>query len=132
MHHQTGEHQSAIDKVIICLHLHAPPCANTNPAVSSMSEAEILYTFWNGFKAYQYRTYPYDAASCWLSPDVVKVDSYLWHEKYSLHSTKVLGFVACRTTSKLCGIGAAECREVLGWSETNQDWQTFSFEWRVN
>ena len=47
----TGEHQSAIDKVII--RLHAPPCANTNSAVSSMSEAEILDTFWNEFKAYQ-------------------------------------------------------------------------------
>jgi hypothetical protein len=38
----------------------------------------------------------------------VKGDSYLWHEKYSLRSTKVLGFVACRVTSKLVGIGAAE------------------------
>ena len=82
----TGEHQSAIDKVII--RLHAPPCANTNSAVSSMSKAEILDTFWNEFKAYQYRPYPYDAASRWLSPDVVKGDSYLWHEheKYSLPS----------------------------------------------
>ena len=38
----TGEHQSAIDKVII--RLHAPPCANTNPAVSSMSKPDILDT----------------------------------------------------------------------------------------
>jgi len=102
----TGEYQSAIDKVII--RLHAPPCANTNPAVSSMSKADILGTFLNEFKAYQYRMYPYDSASRWLSQDVVKGDSYLWHEKYSLRSTKVLGFVACRVTSKLCGIGAAE------------------------
>ena len=51
----------------------------------------------------------YDAASRWLtSPDVVKGDSYLWHEKYSLRLAKVLGFVACHTTSKLCGIGATE------------------------
>ena len=102
-----GDHQSAIDRVIN--RLHAPPCANTtNPAVLSMTEADILDTFWNEFKAYQYCTYPYDVASCWLSQDVVKGDSYLWHEKYSLRSTKVLGFVACRVTSKLCGIGAAE------------------------
>ena len=101
-----GDHQSAIDRVIN--RLHAPPCANTNPAVSSMSKADILGTFLNEFKAYQYRMYPYDSASRWLSQDVVKGDSYLWHEKYSLRSTKVLGFVACRVTSKLCGIGAAE------------------------
>ena len=115
----TGDHQSAIDKGII----RTPPCANTNPAVSSiMSEPDILDTFWTKFKAYPYRMYPYDVASRWLSQDVVKGESYLWHEKYSLHSTKVLGFVACRVTSKLCGIGAAERCWVLGWSETNQDW----------
>ena len=34
--------------------------------------------------------------------------SHLWHEKYSLPYTNVLGFVACRTTSKNLGIGAAE------------------------
>jgi hypothetical protein len=101
-----GDHQSAIDRVIN--RLHAPPCANTNPAVLSMTEADVLDTFWNEFKAYQNRTYPYDVASRWLSQDVVKGDSYLWHEKYSLRSTKVLGFLACRVTSKLCGIGAAE------------------------
>ena len=35
-------------------------------------------------------------------------NSYLWHEKYSMFTTKVLGFVACQVTSKFCGIGAAE------------------------
>ena len=68
----TGDHQSAIDRVIS--RLHAPPCANTNPAVLSMSEADILDTFWNKFKAYQYRTYPYDVASRWLSQDVVNCE----------------------------------------------------------
>jgi hypothetical protein len=73
-----------------------------------MSLAEILDTFWNEFKAYQHRTYPYDAASRWLSQDIVNGNSYLWHEKYSMRTTKVLGFVAGRVTSKVCGIGAAE------------------------
>ena len=30
------------------------------------------------------------------------------YQKYSLPCTKVLGFVACRTTSKVIGIGAAD------------------------
>ena len=102
----TGEHQSAIDKVVT--RLHAPPCANSNPSVSSMTMAEILDTFWNEFKAFQQRLYPYDATSRWLSVDVLNGNSYLWHEKYSMRTTKVLGYVACRVTSKLCGIGAAE------------------------
>ena len=33
----------------------------------------------------------------------------LWHQKYSLSCIKVLGIVACRVTSKVLGIGAAEC-----------------------
>ncbi len=32
----------------------------------------------------------------------------MWHEKYSLLYTVVLGFVGCRVTSKLCGIGPAK------------------------
>ena len=89
----TGDHQSAIDRVIS--RLHAPPCANTNTAVLSMTEADILDTFWNEFKAYQYRTYPYDVASCWLSQDVVKGHSYLWHEKYSVGVGRGSGFPGC-------------------------------------
>ena len=32
----------------------------------------------------------------------------MWHQKYSLPCTKVLGFVACRVTSNFLGIGASE------------------------
>ena len=35
-------------------------------------------------------------------------NSHLWHQKYSLPCTKVLGFVACRVTSNVLGIGTAE------------------------
>ena len=34
--------------------------------------------------------------------------SHLWHQKYSLPCTKVLGFAACRVTSKVLVIGAAD------------------------
>ncbi len=40
--------------------------------------------------------------------DVTSGNSYLWHEKYSIPYTSVLGYVACHVTSKLCGIGLAE------------------------
>ena len=36
-------------------------------------------------------------------------NSHLWHQKYLLPYTKVLGFFACRVTSKILFIGAAEC-----------------------
>ena len=35
-------------------------------------------------------------------------NSHLWHQKYSLPFTKVLGFFACRVTSTVFVIGAAE------------------------
>ena len=73
-----------------------------------MSSHEIIDTFWNEFKAFQNRTNPYHDASRWANYDVTIGNSYLWHEKYSLPYTTVLGYVACRVTSKLCGIGPAE------------------------
>ena len=44
----------------------------------------------------------------WKRKDISDGNSHLWHQKYSLTFTKVLGFVACRVTSKVLGIGAAE------------------------
>ena len=39
--------------------------------------------------------------------------SNLWHQKYLIPCTKVLGFVSCRVTSKVLGIVAEEC----SWSD---------------
>ena len=44
----------------------------------------------------------------WKSKDISYGKSHLWHKKYSLPFTMVLGFVACRVTSKVLGIGAAD------------------------
>ena len=42
------------------------------------------------------------------SKDIRYGNSHLWHQKYSLPCTKVLGFLAYRVTSKVIGIGASE------------------------
>ena len=102
----TGHHRDAIEKVVS--RLHVPPCPNTNPAILTMLPHEIIDTFWNEFKAFQNCTNPYHEMSRWASADCVSGKSYLWHEKYSLPYTVVLGYVGCRVTSKLCGIGPAE------------------------
>ena len=44
----------------------------------------------------------------WNSKDTTDGNSNLRHQKYSLTYTTVLGFVACRVTSKIPGIGSAE------------------------
>ncbi len=101
-----GTHRDAIEKVVSQLHM--PPCPNTNPAVSSMFLQDIIDTFWNEFKAFQNCTHPYLEPSHWATYDATQGNYFLWHEKYSILYTSVLGFVACHVTSKLCGIGPAE------------------------
>jgi hypothetical protein len=102
----TGMHHDAIEKEVSRLHM--LPCPNTNPAVSSMSLPSIIDTFWNEFKAFQNCTHPYHEPSHWATYDATKGNSYLWHEKYSISYMSVLGFMTCRVTSKLCGIGPAK------------------------
>jgi hypothetical protein len=103
----TGKHCDAIEKVVT--RLHVPPCPNLNPNVQTMLPHEIIETFWNEFKAFQNCTQTYHNMSRWASSECVSgKSSYLWHEKYSLLYTVVLGFVGCHVTSKLCGIGPAE------------------------
>ena len=81
---------------------------NSNPAVSDISLHEIIDSFWNEFKAFQNHTNPYHDPIRWASYVMTRGNSYLWHEKYSILYTTVLGYVACCVTSKLCGIGLAE------------------------
>ncbi len=49
-------------------------------------------------------------------PNAVNGNSFVLHQHYSLPYTKVLGFVACHTTSKQLGIGVAE----RSWSDIKQ------------
>ncbi len=57
---------------------------------------------------FQNCTHPYHEPRRWAAYDITKGNSYIWHEKYSIPYTYVLGFVVCHVTSKLCGIGPAE------------------------
>ncbi len=102
----TGEHHDAIEKILT--RFHVPPCRNLNANVLTMLPHKIIDTFWNEFKAFQNCTQPYHNMSRWASSDCVSGKSYLWHKKYSLLYTVVLGYVGCCATSKLCGIGPAK------------------------
>ena len=74
---------------------------------SSVIESSIQ-TFWNEWKAFQLKLAPFRNRDIWNVPTAVQGKSHLWHSNYSLYETQVLGFVACRTTSKSLGIGPAE------------------------
>jgi hypothetical protein len=99
----TGHYRDAIEKVVTCLHV--PPCPNPNPDVLTILPHKIIDTFWNELKAFHNCTHPHHNMSRWASSDCVSGKSYLWHEKYSLPYTIVLGYVGCYVRSKLCRIG---------------------------
>ncbi len=101
-----GEHRDAVERVVVKLHLQ--PCPNPDKEVSTWNEAQILDVFWKEYNAFSKKLTPFHVKARWNSPYVTKGQSWLWHEQYSLPYTKVLGFVACRVTSKVLGIGAAE------------------------
>ena len=100
----TGEHRNAIERLIV--RLHSVPCPNEDAI--GMDEAELLDTFWNEYKDFSQKSGAFGYANRWNSPDVASGNSHTWHEKYSLHHTKVLGFVAWRACSKCLGIRSAE------------------------
>ena len=102
----TGHHRDAIGRVVARLHI--VPCPNKHKDIVRMSPDQIIDTFWDEYKLFNTHDKDFSNEARWNTPDVAAGRSYIWHEKYSLPYTKVLGFVACRVTLKVLGIGAAE------------------------
>ena len=75
------------------------------------SEEEIFVTqdvFWTEYTEFDNNIGSFDDDEfIWKIKDIRDGNSHLWH-KNSLPCTKVLCFVACRVTSKVLGIGAAD------------------------
>ena len=70
---------------------------------------ETLDMFWSKYKKFNHKNDNFDSNEfIWSSKDIYDGNSHLWHQKYSLPSTKVLGVVAFRLTSKILGMGYAE------------------------
>ena len=71
---------------------------------------KTLHTFWSEYKNSNQKNDRFDSNEfIWNIKYISDGNSHIWHQKYSLPSNKVLGFVACRVTSKIIGIGSAEC-----------------------
>lgn len=108
-----GDKRMAIERVITKLHI-AP---NPNFKVSNEENDMIIDIFWKEFDQFQNKTGCFgQRPGRFLLPDALNGNSYLWHELYSLPYTRVLGFVACRVTSKRLGIGSAE----RSWADVKQ------------
>ena len=65
--------------------------------------------FWTEYTDFDNKIGSFDGDEfIWKSKDIKDDNSHFWHKKYSLPCTKVLVIFACRVTSKVLGIGAAE------------------------
>ena len=70
---------------------------------------ETLDTFWSKYTNFNHKNDHFDSnESIWNSKYIRDGNIHILHHKYSLPSTKVLGFVACRVNSKILGIGYAD------------------------
>ena len=70
---------------------------------------ETLDTFWSEYTNFNHKNGPFKSNEfIWNSKYICDINSHLWHHKYSLPSNKFIGFVTCRVTSKILGIGSAE------------------------
>ena len=70
---------------------------------------ETLDTFWSEYTKFNHENdYFYSNEFICSSKDICDGNTHLWHQKYSLPSTKVLVVVSCRVTSKILGIGSAD------------------------
>ena len=64
---------------------------------------------WSEYTLFNHKNDPFDSNDfIWNSKYITDGNSHLWHQKYSLPSTTVLDFLACKITSKILGIGSAE------------------------
>ena len=71
--------------------------------------AVTIELFWAEYTDFDNKIGLFDADDfIWKRKYIKDDNSHLWNQKYSLPCTKVLGFVECRVTSKVIGIGAAE------------------------
>ena len=68
-----------------------------------------LDVFWTEYTDFDNKVGSYDADEfIWKIKDMRYGNINLWHQKYLLPCTRVIGFVVCRFTSNVLRIGAAE------------------------
>ena len=104
----TGEDRLALRRMV--KKLHVAPCPNEQVADLTLDEIEDLFV--EEFDQFRSQTGIFaDGSTCggkWTSKDARDGKSHIWHQKWTLPYTKVLGWVGVRLCSKLLGIGQCE------------------------
>ena len=78
-----------------------------------MDEDKIVDLFWTEFEDFRDQRGAFRNLARFRSKEATSGKSHLWNETYSVPWTRVLGYVACRVTSKNEGIGS--CKR--GWGD---------------
>lgn len=91
--------------------LHHPPYPNPK------TMTKIIDIYWKVYFFFDKKTGLFTNQSTFFNlSNAIEGPSHFWCELYSYPYTKVVGFVACRTTSKSLAIGSAEHL----WSDVKQ------------
>ena len=76
-----------------------------------------LDLFWTEYTDFDNKNGSFDGDEfIWRIKDIRSGNFCLWHKKFSLTCTKVLGFVSCIVTYEVLGIDADEC----SWGEVKK------------
>ena len=116
-----GEVRRALERLVRKLHVRPNP----NSKVHGMGMEDILDLFWTEFEDFRNQRGEFTDLARFKSKVAKAGKSHLWHEKYSLPWTKVLGFVVCRVTSKNGDIGVCE----RGWGDVKYVADGKRFNW---
>ena len=96
-------------------HSYSDHCKQVNRVIKTLffglSRNELNFTldlFWTGYIDFDNNNGLFGGDGfIWKIKAIIGHNSHLFHQKYSLACTKVLGFLACIVTSKVIDIGAA-------------------------
>jgi hypothetical protein len=105
--HNIGYHRNAVERLI--KKLITPSCNYPTELDRTTAVGALLNIFWTEHEQFHSKSGSFaNREHIWISSDIQKGDSHLWHKKNSLHYTSVLGKLACLVCSKVLGIGSAE------------------------
>ena len=71
-------------------------------------KARLIDVFWKEHSDFANRTGLFNRGHIWIIAEKPDEIAWMWHKKYSVPLTEVLGKLACLVTSKILGIGTAE------------------------
>ena len=73
-----------------------------------VQQAKLIDTFLTEYGVFINKRGAFAKDHIWITARDPDLKAYHWHQKYSLKSTKMLGWLACIVLSKILGIGTAE------------------------